>query len=283
MLSGRLPFEGSSTDVLTAIVERPAPPLAAPTELAAIVARALARNPDERWPSANEMSAALTAYLAPSKSRAPLAVLVALACTVTTATIVFFALREPKHVASAQPTAVLALSSTPPLVIVESVPPSDVASVTDAPSSSAAPHVVATTVAHAPRARPNVTVAITNVRMPVNTHRTTQADLQALFDTHKQAFVDCYALLQIDPPLPGDLQVLVTVDNGRTGPHLRYSNYDRLPATWQGGSKKGPRVGQEYKPCIQDAIKTFDFKKVRNISATTELIDVTLSYSVVGQ
>lgn len=66
-LAGHKPFEGEDMAVLTAIVLRDPPPLPAhlPAALNDVVARGLAKNPDERWQSAGEMGAAALAAIRP--------------------------------------------------------------------------------------------------------------------------------------------------------------------------------------------------------------------------
>jgi serine/threonine-protein kinase len=65
-LAGHKPFDGEDMAVLTAQVLRDPPPLPGhlPAALHAVVARGLAKNPDERWQSAGEMGAAAQAALA---------------------------------------------------------------------------------------------------------------------------------------------------------------------------------------------------------------------------
>jgi serine/threonine kinase PknH len=64
-LAGHKPFEGEDMAVLTAIVLRDPPPLPGhlPPALDKVVAKGLAKNPDERWQSAGEMAAAASSAL----------------------------------------------------------------------------------------------------------------------------------------------------------------------------------------------------------------------------
>lgn len=60
MLSGRRPFDSDSVSrILVQQIQQAPPPLEAPAPLAAVVARALAKDPSERYASAAEMAAAL--------------------------------------------------------------------------------------------------------------------------------------------------------------------------------------------------------------------------------
>ncbi len=67
LLAGRLPFEGSSDyELMRAHVETAPPPLRelapeVPAEVEAVVSRALAKKPEERWPSAAAFGSALAA------------------------------------------------------------------------------------------------------------------------------------------------------------------------------------------------------------------------------
>lgn len=67
-LAGHKPFDGEDMAVLTAQVLRDPPPLPAhlPAALHDVVARGLAKDPDKRWQSAGEMSAAARAALMPA-------------------------------------------------------------------------------------------------------------------------------------------------------------------------------------------------------------------------
>jgi serine/threonine-protein kinase len=64
MLTGRLPFPGKTTlEMFAAHLDRPAPAIArpdVPQRVRAAVARALAKNPDDRFADADAMRAALT-------------------------------------------------------------------------------------------------------------------------------------------------------------------------------------------------------------------------------
>lgn len=72
-LAGRKPFDGEDMAVLTAQVLRDPPPLPShlPAGLQAVVARGLAKNPDERWQSAGEMGAAAQAALVAVRAAPP--------------------------------------------------------------------------------------------------------------------------------------------------------------------------------------------------------------------
>ncbi len=77
LLAGKAAFDASQTlpELVTAILERPAPALSAlrpavPEELAAVVAKCLAKDRDARFQSAGEMAMALLAF-APTRARVP--------------------------------------------------------------------------------------------------------------------------------------------------------------------------------------------------------------------
>jgi eukaryotic-like serine/threonine-protein kinase len=71
MLSGRVPFQGATTQLLVAHVQTPPPPLTAvapqlPAALDAVLARGMAKRPEDRFQSGAELAAALTAALQPA-------------------------------------------------------------------------------------------------------------------------------------------------------------------------------------------------------------------------
>lgn len=75
MLSGRTPFSGDTATVLYKQAHEAPPPLpqlapSTPPAMVAAIARALAKNPDERFQSAGEFAAALTAATVPPTVRA---------------------------------------------------------------------------------------------------------------------------------------------------------------------------------------------------------------------
>jgi serine/threonine protein kinase len=68
MLSGRVPFQGATTQLLVAHVQTPPPPLTdvapqLPAALDAVLARGMAKRPEDRYQSGAELVAALTAAL----------------------------------------------------------------------------------------------------------------------------------------------------------------------------------------------------------------------------
>ncbi len=74
LLAGRGPFEGEGTALMYKIVHETAPPVSAlnaglSAEVAAVVSRALAKEPGERWPSAGAFADALAAALRGTGSR----------------------------------------------------------------------------------------------------------------------------------------------------------------------------------------------------------------------
>jgi serine/threonine protein kinase len=64
ILAGRRPFSGQVTEIMSAILERPPPPVAnVPARLEAVCQRALAKDPGDRFPTAEHFARALEAAL----------------------------------------------------------------------------------------------------------------------------------------------------------------------------------------------------------------------------
>jgi serine/threonine protein kinase len=87
LLSGSTPFDASQTlhELVTAVLEKPAPSLhdlrpAVPVELAAVIAKCLAKNKEDRYENVAQLASALLPF-APVRARAPAERAVAMAAT----------------------------------------------------------------------------------------------------------------------------------------------------------------------------------------------------------
>lgn len=81
MLSGSRPFPGTDTQKMWKIVNDPVPPLPSGGELDAVIARATAKDPEERFPSAGDLSRAVGAVFGEGAPRSERSVASGLAAT----------------------------------------------------------------------------------------------------------------------------------------------------------------------------------------------------------
>ena len=145
-LAGACPFSGKAAEILEAIVLRDAPPVECDGGLAAIIACALSKSPDARFPSARAMMNALEDWLrAPSapapapRQAATVAMIAALVVLASGATVFAASLRHaPQPLrAAAPPSATLAAIADTS----SSVPIEPLTSPASPSSSSSAPRV----------------------------------------------------------------------------------------------------------------------------------------------
>jgi len=71
LLSGTPPFSGPPREILAAHVSRDPPPLAGPPALVAVILRCLAKDPAQRWETADQLVAALEAAETPTSGTTP--------------------------------------------------------------------------------------------------------------------------------------------------------------------------------------------------------------------